>query len=114
MKKLLLGALWSFFLSAAFCQTIFTYGNHSVSKDEFLRAYNKNKTPGEDKRQALKEYLDLYIKFKLKVQAARDVSLDTLPSLMADLQNFRSQIENNYLQDDNEVNALVKEAFVRS
>jgi len=114
MKKLFLGALWSFFLSAAFCQTIFTYGDHSVSKDEFLRAYNKNKTPGDNKQQALKEYLDLYIKFKLKVQAARDMSLDTVPSLIGDLQNFRTQIENNYLQDDKEVNALVKEAFQRS
>ena len=114
MKKLFLLTVFSLLFSIAYCQTLFTYGNHTVSKDEFLRAYNKNKTVTADKEQAMKDYLDLYIKFKLKVQAAKDMRLDTLPSLQSDLQNFRTQIENNYLQDDNEVDALVNEAFNRS
>jgi hypothetical protein len=46
-----------------------------VTKDEFLRAYNKNKTPAVSREQALKDYLDLYIKFKLKVAAAKDIHL---------------------------------------
>jgi peptidyl-prolyl cis-trans isomerase SurA len=93
---------------------LFTFGDHAVSKDEFLRAYNKNKTPAADKAQALKDYLGLYEKFKLKVQAAKDMHLDTLPALESDLQNFRVQIEDNYLKDDKEVDALVNEAFDRS
>ena len=75
-------------------------------KSEFLRAYNKNKTATTNKEQAMKDYLDLYTKFKLKVQAAKDMQLDTLPSLQSDLQNFRAQIENNYLQDDKEVECI--------
>lgn len=114
MKKLFLLAAFFFFLSNAFCQTLFTYGNHPVSRDEFLRAYNKNKTVTNDNAQSIKDYLGLYTKFKLKVQAAKDMHLDTLPSLQSDLQNFRTQIENNYLQDDKEVDALVNEAFNRS
>src|SRR5664279_4034846 len=114
MKKLFLLTAFLFFISITYCQTLFTYGKHSVSKNDFLRAYNKNKTPTTDKEQALKDYLDLYIKFKLKVQAAKDMQIDTLPSLQSDLQNFRTQIETNYLQDDNEVDALVNEAFNRS
>lgn len=114
MKKLFLFAAFSILLSITYSQTLFTYGNHAVSKDEFLRAYNKNKTATASKEQAMREYLDLYTKFKLKVQAAKDMHLDTLPSLQSDLQNFRTQIENNYLQDDKEVDALVSEAFNRS
>ena len=114
MKKLFLLVTLSLILSIAYCQTLFTYGNHPVSKNEFLRAYNKNKTTATDKEQAMKDYLDLYTKFKLKVQAAKDMHLDTLPSLQSDLQNFRTQIENNYLQDDKEVDVLVNEAFNRS
>ena len=114
MKKLFLFTALSFFISITYCQTLFTYGKHTVSKDEFVRAYNKNKTPATDTEPALKDYLDLYTKFKLKVQAAKDMQLDTLPSLQSDLQNFRAQIENNYLQDDKEVDALVNEAFNRS
>ncbi len=52
--------------------------------------------------------------FKLKVQAAKDMQLDTLPSLIADLQNFRSQIKDNYLTDENEIKRLDNEAFERS
>ena len=114
MKKLLLSVAFFFFLSITYCQTLFTYGSHPVSKNEFLRAYNKNKTATTDKEQAMKDYLDLYIKFKLKVQGAKDMHLDTLPSMQSDLQNFRTQIENNYLQDDKEVNILVNEAFNHS
>jgi peptidyl-prolyl cis-trans isomerase SurA len=114
MKKLLLLISFLFFLSSVYCQALFTYGQNAVSKDEFLRAYNKNKTDDGNKEQAMRDYLELYIKFKLKVQAAKDMHLDTLPSLKSDLQNFRSQVEENYLKDENEVNALVNEAYNRS
>jgi peptidyl-prolyl cis-trans isomerase SurA len=114
MKKLFLIIAFLSFLSSVYCQTLFTYGNNAVSKDEFLRAYNKNKTAAVSKEQAIKDYLDLYIKFKLKVQAAKDLHLDTLPSLQSDLQNFRGQIEESYLKDEKQVDALVDEAFNRS
>ncbi len=114
MKKLFLLVTFFSFLSTVYCQTLFSYGSHAVSKNEFLRAYNKNKTATTNKEQALRDYLDLYIKFKLKVQAANDLHLDTLPALKSDLQNFRSQIEDNYLKDEKQVDALVNEAFNRS
>ncbi|MDQ2863185.1 MAG: peptidylprolyl isomerase [Bacteroidota bacterium] len=114
MKKFLLVIASFLLLSATYCQTLFTYGKNAVSKDEFLRAYNKNKTATTDRDQAIKDYLNLYIKFRLKVQAAKDMHLDTLPSLTADMQNFRTQIQDNYLQDNKEVDALVTEAFNRS
>src|SRR4029079_2587046 len=114
MKNLFFCLFLSCIASVAFSQTLFTYGTQAVSKDEFLRAYNKNKTETTDKKTALREYLDLYIKFKLKVKAAHDMHIDTLPTINADLQNFRSQIEESYLDDEKEVNALVQEAFNRS
>jgi peptidyl-prolyl cis-trans isomerase SurA len=51
----------------------------AVSKDEFLKAYHKNSAAAGDSAQKISEYLDLYIKFKLKVQAALDSRMDTLP-----------------------------------
>ena len=101
-------------LLKGYSQTVFTYGKFAVGKDEFLRAYNKNNTPVTDKEAALREYLELYTKFKLKVQAAREARLDTLQQLQYDLQNFRSQVEENYLQDDKAINALIDEAIERS
>ncbi len=95
-------------------QTLFTYGNHSVSAKEFLKAYNKNKTEDANRKEALKDYYNLYSTFRLKVQAARDLHLDTLPTLEADVKNTVLQLQDNYLKDDNLVNKLVDEAFVRS
>lgn len=114
MKKLFLLSVLNSFIIISCGQTLFSYGKYSVSKAEFLNAYNKNKTPNTDNSQGLQDYLNLYIKFKLKVQAAKDMQLDTLPSLKADLENFRNQVQNNYLKDTNEVNKLIDEAFERS
>ncbi len=114
MKKLFFLFIVTCFTTGLFSQTLFTYGSNAVSKDEFLRAYNKNKTAVTDKAMALREYINLYIKFKLKVRAAKDMRIDTLASLNNDLQNFRTQIEENYLNDESRVNALIQEAFTRS
>jgi peptidyl-prolyl cis-trans isomerase SurA len=114
MKKLFLAVVCGSFILTSYSQTLFTYGNHAVNAEEFLTAFNKNKTASTDSVQALRDYLDLYIKFKLKVQAAKDMHLDTVPSMKADLQNFRGQVQDNYLDDEKEVNRLVDEAFDRS
>ena len=57
-------------------QTVFTYGPYKVDQKEFLWAYEKNNPagpathPGPKRDSALRSYLDLYIGYKLKVQAA--------------------------------------------
>ncbi len=114
MKKFFLLAGLSLITSVTFSQALFTYASQVVSKDEFLKAFNKNNTSVTNKNTALREYLDLYIKFKLKVKAARDMHLDTLSNINTDLKIFRTQIEDNYLNDEKEVNALTDEAYARS
>lgn len=99
---------------AAFSQTLFTYGKYSVDKDEFLRAYNKNNVPVADKEKSMRDYLNLYENFKLKVKAAEDMKLDTLPQLKSDLNNFRTQVQENYMNDEKGLDILMDEAFERS
>jgi peptidyl-prolyl cis-trans isomerase SurA len=110
-------ALVAMALSTPLCaQTLFTYGKDAVGKDEFLRAFNKNKNPedGKDRAAALQEYLDLYIRFKLKVKAAATLRLDTLETLRADVSNFRNQVQESYMNDEKGVGMLVDEAWERS
>ena len=114
MKKFYLLTLLAFSSVSLFSQTLFTFGNQAVGKDEFLRAYNKNKTPVTDKAKALREYLELYSRFKLKVKAAQELRLDTLPQLQYDIQSFRGQVEDSYLNDEKGMNALTEQAFTRS
>ena len=94
-------------------QTFITYGNNSISKAEFLKAYTKNKTPVTDTEQALREYIELYSNFKLKVKAAEELGIDTLPQIQYDISNFREQILPNYLNDEKAIDRLLQEAFGR-
>jgi peptidyl-prolyl cis-trans isomerase SurA len=98
----------------ASAQTLFTYGKKSVDKEEFLRAFNKNPNATQERKAALQEYLDLYVNFKLKVAAALDAKVDQMATQKDELQNFRKQIEDNYVNEEANADALVAEAFVRS
>ncbi len=105
-----------FTIVITFCansQTLISYGNNSISKEEFLKAYDKNKTTEGNKEQQLREYVTLYTNFKLKVKAAIESGLDTSAQLKEDINNFRRQIEENYLKDEASFNALYNEAFQR-
>ena len=95
-------------------QTLFTYGKDSVTATEFLAAYNKNNTTVEDDKQALQTYLDLYITSRLKIKEAKARRYDTLPQLVADLQNLRQQILPAYLVDESAIDRLATEAIERS
>lgn len=114
MKKYLL--FFGFLISATHgnAQSLITYGKNSVTKDEFIRAYNKNKTQVDNKEKAIREYVGLYTNFKLKVKAAEDLKLDTSSQLKDELDNFRHQIEDGYLNDAQTYKFLAEQAIERS
>jgi peptidyl-prolyl cis-trans isomerase SurA len=94
-------------------QTLFTCNGGAVSKADFLKAYNKNNTGEKPTEKSYRDYLELYIRYKLKVKAAYDWKLDTLPGQLTELQNFRSQIAETYMNDEESMNKLVGEVFAR-
>jgi peptidyl-prolyl cis-trans isomerase SurA len=114
LKKLLFALSVIIISNNCIAQNIFTYGKNGTSVQEFLRAYNKNKTNTNDKEKSIREYLELYTNFKLKVQAAKELQLDTLPQIKYDLNNFREQIIENYLIDNKSMQSLITEAAERS
>lgn len=95
-------------------QTLFTYGTKAVNKDEFLKAFNKNPDTTGDRNEKIKQYLDLYVNFKLKLQAAADEKLNGSPEFKAEAENFRAQLTENYINEQANINGLVTEAFQRS
>ncbi len=113
--KYLVIILFCFCLASnAKAQTLFTYGKDETTATEFLRAYNKNKPTPVDKEKSMREYLDLYINFKLKVKAAEEIRLDTISQIKFDVQNFRNQIVDNYMNDEQGLQRLIDEAADRS
>ncbi len=104
------GILFSSILTA---QPLFTYGTKAVNQAEFLRAFEKNPDPG-DRKKAMEEYLPLYINYKLKVQDAIDRKMDTLPNQKTELDNYRNQLVESFLNEKSNADMLVQEAFERS
>mgnify|MGYP000224048805 CR=1 FL=1 len=93
---------------------LFTVGTTPVTVSEFKYIYSKTNGKKADFSQgSLQEYLDLYVKFKLKVQKAKALKLDTIPSLKRELDGYRSQLASSYLLDKEVLNDLAKEAYNR-
>jgi len=114
MKRLFFFTIsWAFF-QCSFSQVIISFGKNNISKDEFIRAYNKNKTAVDNKEKAIREYVELYTNFKLKVKAAQELKLDTSEQFKSEIANFRHQIEENYMIDENLFKQLMNESYARS
>jgi len=96
-------------------QTLFTYGNKSVAANEYVRAFNKvYPAPVTDKPKKMREYLDLYINSKLKIQEALVRGYDTMPAFKEEFAALRNQVIENYMSDAATMHGLVNEAFERS
>lgn len=95
-------------------KVLFTVEDDSVSAEEFMAVFNKNRDIGEDiDPKTPREYLDLYINFKLKVHEAKELGRDTLPNFKREFNNYREQLMKPYLSDKEVTNELVREAYRR-
>lgn len=95
-------------------QTIFSYGSHSVDKAEFLAAFSRNNADAVATDKNYRDYLDLYIRFKLKVRAALDTRMDTSALQREELASFRAQITDRFMTDQKAMDQLIREAMDRS
>lgn len=70
---------------------IMTVNGQPVSRSEFEYSYNKNNSEGVIDKKTVAEYVDLFVNYKLKVQAALDAKLDTLTSFKQEFMTYRDQ-----------------------
>ncbi len=110
-----------FFLILAFTSiaqvndpVLFSVAGQAVKVSEFDYIYNKNNGKEADySKKSLTDYLKLYTKFKLKVQAAKDMQVDTIPALIKELEGYRQQLTSNYLNDKEVTDRLAREVYER-
>jgi peptidyl-prolyl cis-trans isomerase SurA len=110
-----LGVGATLFTVSVNAQTLFSYGNNPVSKEEFLRVYQKNnaqKKPDYSEK-SVKEYLDLYALFRMKVKEAETQKLDTTAAVKSELNNYKGQLARTYLSDKEVTKNLAREAYDR-
>ena len=107
--------------SIAFAQnadpTIMTINGQPISRSEFEYSYNKNNSNGVIDKKTVKEYVDLFVNYKLKVLAALDAKLDTLSSFKKEFASYRDQqVRPSFITQadvDAEAHKIYKEAQER-
>ncbi len=96
-------------------KSLVTIAGEDVTVDEFMYVYNKNNQDIEaalDKK-SIKEYLDLYINFKLKVKEAESLGYDTVTAFRDELAGYRKQLAEPYFVDDAVIDEMLTEAYAR-
>ena len=115
MKKLFGLLLFSFITLISYSQTdkdiVIEVGGEKISRKEFVDMFQRNNPNPEKKilKKDLNEYLELYINFKLKLAEARKLGLDTLPEYKSEVNSYRKQLVEPYLNDNTITESLIKE-----
>ncbi len=94
---------------------ILTIGTVQVPYSEFEYVYKKNNANADDafSEKSVREYVDLYSKFKLKVMDAERLRLDTAAGFKTELDGYRRQLAQPYLTEKAVTEKLVREAYDR-
>ena len=106
MKKQLILAAWLLNALTITAQTdndpiIMTVAGKPVPRSEFEYSYNKNNTDGVIDKKNVEEYVDLFVNYKLKVQAALDARIDTTQAFLTEFAQYRDQqVVPTFVNDD--------------
>jgi peptidyl-prolyl cis-trans isomerase SurA len=94
---------------------LFTINKKPVLADEIIYLYRKpNQTkPEEYTEQKIEEYIDLYIKFKLKVEEAKNRGMDTTASFRKEYNSYREELRKPYLPDNKLIDSLTELTYSR-
>jgi len=114
MKKVFVIAIGFIAFLAQAQKTVFTVGDKAVSTAEFERVYRKNIDLVQDEDQKkIDTYLDLYVKYQLKLQEAYSLGLNADKKYKNELKQYRKDLMKSYLIDADATDKLIKEAYNR-
>lgn len=85
----------------------------SVNRSEFDRVFRKNNRDSVFTESSVREYLELYINYKLKVKEAEAMKMDTSETFLSELAGYKKQLAQPYLTDKEVSENLVREAYER-
>lgn len=94
-------------------QVLLKINNKDITKDEFLRIYNKNRGIETENVLSVDDYLQLFINYKLKVEEAENIGYDTMPSFIKEMNGYKKQLSKPYLEKDDMLEAYCQEEYKR-
>lgn len=86
-----------------------------VPRSEFEYSYNKNRTEENTASStSLEQYVDMFIDYKLKVQAALDARLDTVSSFKQEFLQVRDAQLTPYLVDEAYIDSVAQAVYAQN
>lgn len=91
------------------------YADTALTLSAFERAYRTAQPDSQatDSLAAHQRFLDQYVNYRLKVQAARDAGLDSLPSVQRDIRSYRKELARPRLMKTEIYEPLIKTLYER-
>ena len=96
MKKIASLAAGLMFATSFFGQSadpvLMKINGKSITRSEFEYSFNKNNSDGVLDKKDVESYVQLFVDFKLKVAAAEEARIDTLPAIKKELRGYKEQM----------------------
>lgn len=110
------------YLAGLFCATVAVAQNNAdavlmtingkpVMRSEFEYSYNKNNSDGVIDKKTVEEYVDLFVNYKLKVEAALEARYDTMQSFRQEFMQYRDQQIRPSFVTDSDVEAEARKVY---
>lgn len=102
---------------------IFEINGKKIYKSEFMRDFLRSvgKDPKAaptactyEKRQALEEYVELFVNYRTKLEDAYANGYDTMSSMLNELEGYRKELAAPYLIDSSTLEKIMNEAYERN
>ena len=96
-------------------ETLFSINNRPVTIGEFVYLYEKNHQNKREEftKDKIEEYLNLFIKYKLKVEEALFRGMDTTSKFRKEYQTYREELLKPYMPDSKVIDSLVLLTYER-
>ena len=82
-----------------------------ITRAEFEYSFNKNNSDGVLDKKNVKDYVPLFVDFKLKVAAAEEPRIDTLLNIKRELEGYKEQLVMPTLVDNDFIEKQAKETY---
>ena len=93
---------------------IMTVNGTPVKRSEFEYSYNKNNSEGVIDKKSVKDYVPLFVNYKLKVEAAKAAHLDTLSSFKNEFAGYRDQQIRPAMIDSTDIEAEARRIYTET
>lgn len=93
------------------------FGNHEIKMNDFEKAYEKNvggfEQAEKDSLSKLENFLDLYVKFRMKLRDAEIRGFDQDPTLQNELNDYKQKIGVSYILEKDIVDPWIDTLYNR-